>query len=51
MSFLYLVPSVVRDLCRGKTFTFEDQGEATLKGFPEPVRLFMVRGSLEEQTR
>ena len=37
-----LVPSVVRDLCRGKTFTFEDQGEATLKGFPEPVRLFVV---------
>ena len=27
---------------RGKTFTFEDQGEATLKGFPEPVRLFVV---------
>ena len=37
-----LVPSVVRDLCRGKTFTFEDQGETTLKGFPEPVRLFVV---------
>ncbi len=37
-----LVPQVVRDLCRGKTFTFEDQGEATLKGFPEPVRLFVV---------
>jgi adenylate cyclase len=37
-----LVPQVVRDLCRGKTFTFEDQGEATLKGFPEPVRLFEV---------
>ena len=37
-----LVPQVVRDLCRGKTFTFDDQGEATLKGFPEPVRLFVV---------
>ena len=37
-----LVPQVVRDLCRGKTFTFEDQGEATLKGFPEPARLFVV---------
>ena len=37
-----LVPAVVRDLCRGKTFSFEDQGEATLKGFPEPVRLFVV---------
>ena len=38
-----LVPQVVRDLCRGKTFHFDDQGEATLKGFPEPVRLFVVR--------
>ena len=37
-----LVAQVVRDLCRGKTFQFEDQGEATLKGFPEPVRLFVV---------
>ncbi len=37
-----LVSQVVRDLCRGKTFNFEDQGEATLKGFPEPVRLFVV---------
>lgn len=37
-----LVAQVVRDLCRGKAFTFEDQGEATLKGFPEPVRLFVV---------
>ena len=27
---------------RRKTFTFEDQGEATLKGFPEPVRLFLL---------
>jgi len=37
-----LVAQVVRDLCRGKTFHFDDQGEATLKGFPEPVRLFVV---------
>ena len=33
---------VVMDLCAGKGFQFEDQGEATLKGFPEPVRLFVV---------
>jgi hypothetical protein len=37
-----LVSNVVKELCRGKTFLFEDQGEATLKGFPEPVRLFTV---------
>ena len=27
---------------RGKTITLADQGEATLKGFPEPLRLFVV---------
>ena len=43
-----LVPQVVRDLCAGKTFTFADQGEATLKGFPEPVRLFVVRSTLRD---
>lgn len=37
-----LVAQVVRDLCRGKDFRFDDQGEATLKGFPDPVRLFVV---------
>ena len=37
-----LTSRVVMDLCAGKTFAFEDQGEATLKGFPEPVRLFVV---------
>ena len=37
-----LVSRVVMDLCAGKGFQFEDQGEATLKGFPEPVRLFVV---------
>ena len=37
-----LVSNVVRELCAGKTFAFTDQGEATLKGFPEPVRLFVV---------
>jgi class 3 adenylate cyclase len=38
-----LVSNVVKELCSGKLFQFEDQGEATLKGFPEPVRLFVVR--------
>ena len=37
-----LVSNVVKELCTGKLFQFEDQGEATLKGFPEPVRLFVV---------
>ena len=37
-----LVSNVVRELCAGKGFTFADQGEATLKGFGEPVRLFAV---------
>ena len=38
-----LVSNVVQELCAGKTFAFADQGEVTLKGFPEPVRLFVVR--------
>ena len=37
-----LVSNVVRELCAGKLFQFEDQGATTLKGFPEPVRLFVV---------
>ena len=37
-----LVTNVVRDLCIGKTFSFIDRGDATLKGFAEPVRLFEV---------
>ena len=37
-----LVSNVVKELCTGKLFQFEDQGEVTLKGFPEPVRLFVV---------
>jgi class 3 adenylate cyclase len=38
-----LVANVVRDLCIGKGFAFEDRGETTLKGFDEPVRLYEVR--------
>ena len=37
-----VVPTVVRDLCIGKPYRFEDLGEVPLKGFPEPVRLFDV---------
>jgi class 3 adenylate cyclase len=37
-----LVSNVVRELCTGKMFRFADQGEAILKGFPDPVRLFAV---------
>ena len=38
-----LVSNVVRELCAGKTFEFTSLGEATLKGFSEPVALFEVR--------
>ena len=34
--------NVVRELCVGKRFRFDDRGEAMLKGFDEPVRLFEV---------
>jgi adenylate cyclase len=37
-----LVTSVVRDLSIGKTFRFVDRGDATLRGFADPVRLFEV---------
>ena len=39
-----LVSNVVRELCAGKTFAFTSVGEATLKGFDEPVTLFEVTG-------
>ncbi len=38
-----LVANVVRELAKGKDFLFADRGEASLKGFDEPVRLFEVR--------
>ncbi len=37
-----LVSNVVRELCAGKTFTFNDLGPATLKGFDDPVPLYAV---------
>lgn len=38
-----LVTNVVRELATGKGFTFADAGEARLKGFAEPVRLYQLR--------
>jgi class 3 adenylate cyclase len=38
-----LVASVIKDLCLGKQFTFSDQGEATLKGFDQPLRIYEVQ--------
>ena len=38
-----MVAGVVRDLCMGKTFAFDDQGEIGLKGFGEPVRVYEVQ--------
>ena len=38
-----LVSRVVADLCAGKGFEFTSAGDATMKGFDEPVALFEVR--------
>jgi class 3 adenylate cyclase len=38
-----LVTDVVRQLAAGKGFLFGDTGDATLRGFEDPVRLFEVR--------
>jgi class 3 adenylate cyclase len=35
--------NVVRELCIGKGFVFEDRGPVSLKGFDEPMNLFEVR--------
>ncbi len=40
-----LVSRVVADLCAGKGFEFTSVGDATLKGFDEPVALFEVKAS------
>jgi class 3 adenylate cyclase len=42
-----VVAGVVRDLCIGKTFAFQDQGEIELKGFNEPVRVYGVNWQQE----
>jgi len=38
-----LVANVVRELAEGKGFMFGDRGEAALRGFDDPVRVFEVR--------
>jgi class 3 adenylate cyclase len=38
-----LASNVVRELVAGKEFLFADRGEASLKGFDDPVRLYEVR--------
>ena len=38
-----LVSNVVRELAAGKDFLFADRGEAALRGFEDPVRLYEVR--------
>ena len=38
-----LATDVVRQLAAGKGFLFADSGEATLRGFEDPVRLYEVR--------
>ena len=40
-----LVSNVVRELAAGKGFEFSDAGEAVLKGFDAPVRLYAVSRS------
>jgi class 3 adenylate cyclase len=37
-----LVSNVIRELAAGRGFVFEARGEAALKGFEEPYRLFVV---------
>jgi len=39
-----LVTAAVRELSLGKSYAFEDRGEARLKGFSEPVRIYAVVG-------
>jgi len=38
-----LVSNAITELCIGKTITFEDMGEAQLKGFARPVRIHALQ--------
>ncbi|UCD80310.1 MAG: DUF4242 domain-containing protein [Desulfobacterales bacterium] len=38
-----LVAAVIRDLCLGKQFVFGDRGEAKLKGFDQPQKIYEVQ--------
>lgn len=44
-----LVSNVVRELCAGKGFEFREHGAVTLKGFPEPVRLYQVGAGKDDR--
>ena len=44
-----LVANVVRELAAGKGYLFLDRGDAALKGFEDPVRLYEVRWESEGQ--
>ncbi len=43
-----MTSDMVRGLVAGKKFLFSDRGEASLKGFEDPVRLFEVRWREED---
>ena len=43
-----LAPIVVRELVAGKGFLLSDVGEAELRGFEDPVRLYEVRWSEDD---
>lgn len=38
-----LAPSLIRDLCLGKGFEFQDVGKVPLRGFDHDIRLFDIR--------
>ena len=40
-----VVSVAVRELCMGKSFRFDDRGEHSLKGLPEPVHLYRIHWS------
>jgi class 3 adenylate cyclase len=42
-----MVAQVVKDTCQGSGLEFSELGEATLKGFSQPIRLFEVRWQSE----
>jgi class 3 adenylate cyclase len=46
-----LVADVVRQLVAGKEFLFNDRGEAELRGFEDPVRVYEVRWREEYKSR
>jgi len=39
------VSVAVRELCMGKSFRFDDRGEQSLKGLPEPIRVYGINWS------